>query len=117
MDEREGFNLLSPLEGGQPVAGGVGQFAHRPLDRGSRIIVEGVSFELANRGRVVIPAHAKRFLACQQRNDLIGLRSVTDNVTQLPYGVIGTEAGEDRLERRQVAVDVGQHGDPHWPSA
>ena len=65
--------------------------------------------------RVVVVAVDRRDLALlDQRADLVGMRAVPDEVTTA-VDLVDTDRvdrGEARLERRQVAVDVGDHGDP-----
>jgi hypothetical protein len=88
----------------------------RPLDRCPRVIVECVSIQFADGGGIVIAAHADGPFRGQPGDYLIRLRPVTDDVTKLPYGVVGLQRVKHCLERGQIAVDIGEHGNPHCES-
>ena len=85
----------------------------RPLDRRAGVVIEAVRVELAQRRGIVVATHSACVLLSETGDDLVWLRTVADDVTQLPDGVIWLERVEHRLQCGQVAVDVRQHGDPH----
>ena len=49
----------------------------------------------------------------QPGDDPVRIRPVADDVAELPDGVEVTGVGEDRVEGKEVAVDVRQDRDPH----
>ena len=84
-----------------------------PFHRDSRVVIESIRLQLTDGRRVVIATDARRVLRREPRDDLVGLWSVADDVAELPDRVVRLESLEYCFERRQVAVDIRQHGDPH----
>ena len=60
-----------------------------------------------------LPRTPRAPIVAQPGDDLVGLRPVADDVTQLPDLVDGRDRREHRIERREVGVDVRQDGDAH----
>ena len=75
--------------------------------------VERLDLAAAERRRVVVAADADRAELAEPGDDLVGVGPVAHDVAQVPDLVDRRDRREDRVERREVRVDVGQDRDPH----
>jgi hypothetical protein len=85
----------------------------RPLDRRAGIGVEVGGIHITDGRAVMIAQHAARPHLLEDGDDLVGLRPVPDDVAEHPDLVDVGEVCADRLEGRQVGVDVRQDSDTH----
>ena len=107
--------LIGRVEHREEVDRGLLHALPRPAHGGRRGGREGRDVELLEHGEVVVADETHRAAFADQGRALVRLGAVTDDVAQAPGFVdaCGLGAGEDRLERGQVGVNVAEQGETH----
>ena len=84
-----------------------------PLRGRAGLGVEPLDLAAADGGGVVVATDAVRPELAQSRHHGVRIRTVADDVAELPDGIDVAGVGEDRIERHEIAVDVRQDRDAH----
>jgi hypothetical protein len=110
VHQRGVADLTHEGQGPEPLAVRGVQALARPLGRRARVAVEPAEVQPIGHGVLVIARHDGLGPLGDQLDTRQGIGAVADGIAQAQHGVgLVSGVGEDRAQRLEVGVDVGQN--------